>query len=383
MGTMETSTAIEPAGGVPSGPGAAGRPHRRDLIAVVIILLCLLCELPFIALAIRPQWQHRNALAVQLAAAEERMQETDRLSTDLESQLHAAQARRDEVAGRFLDPSEAADWLRGMRQRADQSGIDLLSLHWEGTGETERDTYAIWTFRLRGRGSLSQLTAFLSAIEEAAPTGLQITEVSIAEAEMEDERRYALAITIRLYTIPHGSAAPIDPADLAFERIPPTPSPTPTPTRTMAEQLESDLDQAWQAKDWEQALHLVQQLLDLNPGDETLMDKLYATHVNYGHHLAAQGKWEEAKRAYSAALHIRPGRPEAPAGLRHLSSGWTPSSFPTSTTDYVVHVVRAGDNLFRIALRYGVSVDALRIANGLTGSTIYVGQRLHVPIPAR
>ncbi len=44
------------------------------------------------------------------------------------------------------------------------------------------------------------------------------------------------------------------------------------------------------------------------------------------------------------------------------------------------HVVQRGENLFRIALRYGVTVNALAAANGLSNtSTIYVGQRLIIP----
>lgn len=46
----------------------------------------------------------------------------------------------------------------------------------------------------------------------------------------------------------------------------------------------------------------------------------------------------------------------------------------------IVHVVRPGENLFRIGLRYGVTVDAMMAANGLSnGGRIYVGQRLVVP----
>jgi LysM repeat protein len=45
-----------------------------------------------------------------------------------------------------------------------------------------------------------------------------------------------------------------------------------------------------------------------------------------------------------------------------------------------VHIVQPGENLFRIALRYGVTVNALTVANGLSNSNrIYVGQRLVVP----
>jgi LysM repeat protein len=44
-----------------------------------------------------------------------------------------------------------------------------------------------------------------------------------------------------------------------------------------------------------------------------------------------------------------------------------------------VHIVQPGDNLFRIALKYGVTVEAIQAANGLTDVTIYVGQVLVIP----
>jgi putative chitinase len=43
-------------------------------------------------------------------------------------------------------------------------------------------------------------------------------------------------------------------------------------------------------------------------------------------------------------------------------------------------VVQPGENLFRIALRYGTSVEAIAQANGIANaSQIYVGQRLTIP----
>ncbi len=45
-----------------------------------------------------------------------------------------------------------------------------------------------------------------------------------------------------------------------------------------------------------------------------------------------------------------------------------------------IHVVQAGENLFRIALRYGTTVAALAAANGIANtSQIYAGQRLVIP----
>ncbi|MBM3190608.1 MAG: LysM peptidoglycan-binding domain-containing protein, partial [Chloroflexi bacterium] len=55
--------------------------------------------------------------------------------------------------------------------------------------------------------------------------------------------------------------------------------------------------------------------------------------------------------------------------------GYPPGGMPVPQ----VHVVKAGETLFSIAQRYGVTVAALRAANGLKGSTIYVGQTLRLP----
>jgi LysM repeat protein len=43
------------------------------------------------------------------------------------------------------------------------------------------------------------------------------------------------------------------------------------------------------------------------------------------------------------------------------------------------HIVQPGENLFRIGLKYGVSWIAIREANGLAGTTIFVGQQLVIP----
>jgi len=47
------------------------------------------------------------------------------------------------------------------------------------------------------------------------------------------------------------------------------------------------------------------------------------------------------------------------------------------------HLVRPGENLYRIALRYGVTVAALMQANGLRSDRIRAGQILRIPLPRR
>jgi LysM repeat protein len=53
---------------------------------------------------------------------------------------------------------------------------------------------------------------------------------------------------------------------------------------------------------------------------------------------------------------------------------------PTPSRTSRVHIVQAGENLYRIARRYGVTTKALAVTNGIVNtSRIYVGQRLVIP----
>jgi LysM repeat protein len=60
----------------------------------------------------------------------------------------------------------------------------------------------------------------------------------------------------------------------------------------------------------------------------------------------------------------------------------TQEAIPTPTTpaEGTTYVVRVGDNLFRIALRNGLTTNELAVANGITNpSLIFVGQELVIP----
>jgi LysM repeat protein len=63
--------------------------------------------------------------------------------------------------------------------------------------------------------------------------------------------------------------------------------------------------------------------------------------------------------------------PTGPGG-RTPPGSWTPSGR--------VHIVQPGENLYRIALNYGVSQWAIARANGIANPNyIYAGQRLVIP----
>ena len=62
-----------------------------------------------------------------------------------------------------------------------------------------------------------------------------------------------------------------------------------------------------------------------------------------------------------------------------------PRILPKIRDDVEYYIVQAGDNLYRIALSYGITYPQLQRANCMGGSTtIYAGQRLWVPnVPTR
>jgi len=67
-------------------------------------------------------------------------------------------------------------------------------------------------------------------------------------------------------------------------------------------------------------------------------------------------------------------------GQRLVIPGAGTPAAPSNSSSGSAHVVQRGENLYRIALRYGTTVQALASANGLSStSLIYTGQRLTIP----
>ncbi len=72
-----------------------------------------------------------------------------------------------------------------------------------------------------------------------------------------------------------------------------------------------------------------------------------------------------------------------------LSMLWAPATLALADNGaadggMITHVVSPGENLYRISLRYGVSVQAVMRANGLTNSSfVRTGQRLLIPTGSR
>ena len=72
--------------------------------------------------------------------------------------------------------------------------------------------------------------------------------------------------------------------------------------------------------------------------------------------------------------------PTSPPGVPTHTPTPTPTTPPGTPGAPIVHVVQRGENLFRIALRYNTTVEAIAAANGIRNPQfIYVGQKLTIP----
>jgi LysM repeat protein len=72
--------------------------------------------------------------------------------------------------------------------------------------------------------------------------------------------------------------------------------------------------------------------------------------------------------------------PTSPSGVPTYTPTPSPTTPPGTPGAPTVHVVQRGENLFRIALRYNTTVAAIAAANGIRNPQfIYVGQRLTIP----
>ncbi len=59
----------------------------------------------------------------------------------------------------------------------------------------------------------------------------------------------------------------------------------------------------------------------------------------------------------------------------------TATRAPQPTAAPSKYKVKAGDTLLGIALKYGITVEALKEANGLTGDMLHIGDELVIPAP--
>jgi LysM repeat protein len=108
-------------------------------------------------------------------------------------------------------------------------------------------------------------------------------------------------------------------------------------------------------------------------------ENLFRIGLRYGvtaQQIASANRLSSVSQIYAGQRLVIPSAGAAAAPAYTLPAATT----PTGTAAQTHHVVSSGETLYRIALRYGLSVQALATANHLSSASyVYVGQRLVIP----
>ena len=100
----------------------------------------------------------------------------------------------------------------------------------------------------------------------------------------------------------------------------PFPTATPAPGELIAE-LRPELEQAWQAEDWQRALEVLEQIQAADPSHEGLQQGLFTAHLLRGLELVKANQLEEAVVHFERTLAIRPDDPTAQS-QRQAAAGY-------------------------------------------------------------
>ena len=103
-------------------------------------------------------------------------------------------------------------------------------------------------------------------------------------------------------------------------------------------------------------------------------DTLYGIGLRYGVSSNDIKKWNNLT---SDMIYV--GQKLAINGQSSGNTNQTAKPGTTTNTNASTHTVQRGDSLYQIALKYNVSVNDLKVVNGLTSDLIYVGQTLKIP----
>jgi len=111
-------------------------------------------------------------------------------------------------------------------------------------------------------------------------------------------------------------------------------------------------------------------------------ENLFRIGLRYGvtaQQIASANRLANVAQIYAGQRLVIPAAGVAAAPAYTLPTATGPTT-TTTTAAQTYHVVSSGETLYRIALRYGVNVQALATANHLSSaSSVYVGQRLVIP----
>ncbi len=338
---------------------------------VMMSVLLVSYTLSFVFI-ITPQWNFRNQLAlnhqltnqgqIEMARATPTTQTSPTRDQTLEFQIDQVQTTLSQFRSIFLQESQVQEILNRLYQHASASQVEISALQSKPVPNNDaREIYDVFLFQMEAVGELPRLLDFISRLEETSAKSLVLTNLIIEGGEDEDK----LTADFFFYSSPDadGSAVTLAPIN---------PESTPTP-QSEYDILVNQLHGLWSREDWLEVINALERILEIDPGNEEMLEKLVSAYINWGYRLISEDKAEIARENFEKALLIGPGNDAALAGLQSITI------LPTPTPEVTVYIVIRGDTIYSLSKRFGTTIDAIKEVNGLNSNAIFVGQVLNIP----
>jgi len=219
----------------------------------------------------------------------------------LKTRIAVAQATLEDLVSAFPSDEQATEQLDAIYDYAKKAGVRVTKLE-NLVNKPEEQNQPYYTTRrvlLGATGDLRRLTRFVSLLTQSALPTFQLDGLKIVPSG----ETYSLSVNIVLYSSPLSSG------------VTPRPTPHELSTPVSASDLSDQLNQAWQAEDWPQAIELLLRITETYPEDQNARGMLYWAYVNNGYTLLDAGKRDEAIVQFNKALGVDPNGTEAAAGL--------------------------------------------------------------------
>jgi tetratricopeptide (TPR) repeat protein len=157
-------------------------------------------------------------------------------------------------------------------------------------------------------------------VVQIAPVPQPISESSNHLLSVSNSFIFGLAILAALFglcVLFLGLISELRATALASELIWPVPS---AETTQPASRLSPQLDQVWVKQDWSQAIAILENLHQLQPGSGSIKDQLSQAHIQMGIALRSRGFVEEALTHFGRALALASNQPQAKQEQRLAST---------------------------------------------------------------
>lgn len=304
--------------------------NQVQLWGVLIFLgLLVVGILLFIFFFLWPDLRLRNEYATLLDSSRQELSIAQQAQREapgrMQTQLVNMQAKLNEAAQAFLNENESVVLVNRLYVYAEATGAEIVNLQALPVIVTPIHTQRDYQFAVAG--SIDTLWQFLRRIDEVNLGGFIVNNVAIhvdqsvatqptdATPIVPITPRYLLTMNVSLLSSPFSTQTVLGGGQNS-SRI------ANVGDLPLAE-VQRQVEVAWAARNWNDAIYLLEQVMQSAPNNASARTLLYRAHVNYGYQYLSSRSYASAKIEFEKALAILPNGHEATVELQQLANDST------------------------------------------------------------